>query len=345
MCPPERISALALSALAELPAVPVRNALRSETRAHPEAEVRMAALQVLGRQGSAEGLELYFELLAESGDELEQRSVGAVASDALAALLRADGATANALEKPLLAAGLPAQRMACDALGAATVRGRQPPGEALRARSRARRRGARGHDPARRELPLARRRRRPGAPAEGAHARGPGPARRGGPVAGAHEGRAVRAPSHRPARRPGPGRRARGPVVPARDPGDAHHRRGAVAALVRGEQLVEGHGEGGSGRSIRRLDACRNPARALALPPRPRGRGPGGALSEARPAARIVACGALQEIGSRRAVPALVECLFDSDEEIRTSAWRALRTLTGEDLPPEPQVWEDYALD
>src|SRR5262245_8965102 len=82
MCPPDRMSALALAALAELPAIPVRNLLRSETRAHPDRERRVVAFDVLGRQASSEGLELYFELLTASGDELEHRSVRAVASEA-----------------------------------------------------------------------------------------------------------------------------------------------------------------------------------------------------------------------------------------------------------------------
>jgi len=55
------------------------------------------ALDVLGRQASADGLDLYFELLQASSDELEQRTLRAVASEALLAMLRKDGATAAAL--------------------------------------------------------------------------------------------------------------------------------------------------------------------------------------------------------------------------------------------------------
>src|SRR5262245_12440955 len=116
MCPPDRVSALALAALAELPGVPVRALLRAETRARPEREVRVVALDVLGRQHSAEGLALTFDLLAESGEELEQRAVRSVASDALLAMLRTDGATATAIERPLLAAPRPVQHMVCEAL-------------------------------------------------------------------------------------------------------------------------------------------------------------------------------------------------------------------------------------
>jgi hypothetical protein len=44
-------------------------------------------------------------------------------------------------------------------------------------------------------------------------------------------------------------------------------------------------------------------------------------------------------------VPALVELLFEPAEEQRTAAWEALRALTGEDIPPEPQLWEAYAFE
>jgi HEAT repeat protein len=71
----------------------------------------------------------------------------------------------------------------------------------------------------------------------------------------------------------------------------------------------------------------------------------GSSLSALDPAAKLVACGALERLGSRRAVPALVECLFDPSEELRATAWRALRSLTGQDLAAEPQLWEAYAFD
>src|SRR5687767_14156518 len=47
MCPPDHVSVIALAALAELPGVPVRALLRAETRARPEREVRVVALDVL----------------------------------------------------------------------------------------------------------------------------------------------------------------------------------------------------------------------------------------------------------------------------------------------------------
>ena len=47
---------------------------------------------------------------------------------------------------------------------------------------------------------------------------------------------------------------------------------------------------------------------------------------------------------ARRAVPALVELLFEGDAEVRAAAWQALRALTGEELPAEPQLWETYAF-
>src|SRR5262245_65429483 len=117
MCPPDRVSELALAALADLPAVPVRELLRGECRAHPGLENRLVALDVLGRQASSEGLDLYFELLEASKDELEHRSLRAVACEALLAMLRKDSAAATALERPLRAASLASQHLACDALG------------------------------------------------------------------------------------------------------------------------------------------------------------------------------------------------------------------------------------
>jgi hypothetical protein len=60
--------------------------------------------------------------------------------------------------------------------------------------------------------------------------------------------------------------------------------------------------------------------------------------------AKVLMCGALAQLGARRAVPALVELLFEGEAEVRAAAWQALRALTGEDLPAEPQLWETYAF-
>ncbi len=51
------------------------------------------------------------------------------------------------------------------------------------------------------------------------------------------------------------------------------------------------------------------------------------------------ACQALEQLGSTRALGALIECLERDDPLVRAAAWKALRTLTGLDLPPERNSW------
>lgn len=50
----------------------------------------------------------------------------------------------------------------------------------------------------------------------------------------------------------------------------------------------------------------------------------------------------LEELDSRRAVPGLVDLLFDPDAATRSAAGDALRALTGQSLPSEPRIWERY---
>jgi HEAT repeat protein len=51
------------------------------------------------------------------------------------------------------------------------------------------------------------------------------------------------------------------------------------------------------------------------------------------------ACAALAQLGSRRAVEPLLEVLRDPEERVRGSACNALRKLTGRDLPPDYDAW------
>jgi HEAT repeat protein len=60
------------------------------------------------------------------------------------------------------------------------------------------------------------------------------------------------------------------------------------------------------------------------------------------PRARLAA-GALGTLGSRSAVPWLIECLRHDDETMRSNAWQSLRTLTGRNLPSDPDSWTDLA--
>ena len=59
---------------------------------------------------------------------------------------------------------------------------------------------------------------------------------------------------------------------------------------------------------------------------------------------QIAACETLAHLEARRSVPALVELLFVPIPEVRQAAWSALRALTGQELPAEPQIWEEYAF-
>jgi len=70
-----------------------------------------------------------------------------------------------------------------------------------------------------------------------------------------------------------------------------------------------------------------------------------GALDHERSDVRLVACDALRRLRSSAAVPALAAQLYGSDEEVRQSAWRALCELTGEDLPLDARAWSSYVDD
>ncbi|MEM7309304.1 MAG: hypothetical protein AAF682_21650 [Planctomycetota bacterium] len=52
-----------------------------------------------------------------------------------------------------------------------------------------------------------------------------------------------------------------------------------------------------------------------------------------------LACGALADVGSAAAVPALIEALSHVDPEISAAAHAALQRITGRDLPPDPEAW------
>lgn len=64
-------------------------------------------------------------------------------------------------------------------------------------------------------------------------------------------------------------------------------------------------------------------------------------LVEAPPGVFAAAQTALVQLDSPRGVAYLVPCLELEDDAVRTSSWRALRSLTALDLPAEREVWED----
>lgn len=57
--------------------------------------------------------------------------------------------------------------------------------------------------------------------------------------------------------------------------------------------------------------------------------------------ARLQACAALTQLGSRTSIPALVSSLSDADDSVRSAAWGGLRSITGLDLPADRAAWEE----
>jgi HEAT repeat protein len=58
---------------------------------------------------------------------------------------------------------------------------------------------------------------------------------------------------------------------------------------------------------------------------------------------RLLAIDTLQQLGSKAALPALVELLADEDEFLRDAAWRVLQALTGETHPVDSPKWATLA--
>lgn len=67
-----------------------------------------------------------------------------------------------------------------------------------------------------------------------------------------------------------------------------------------------------------------------------------GAFSRREAPVRELACEVLGGLGSRVALPALVEMLGDPTTTVATAAWRALQRITGAALPNDRDVWSDY---
>jgi hypothetical protein len=68
------------------------------------------------------------------------------------------------------------------------------------------------------------------------------------------------------------------------------------------------------------------------------------ALERSDAAEMLLACRALGQLGSPVAVRALVACLERHGGPVREAAWRALRAITGLDLPPEADSWAALAI-
>jgi len=53
-------------------------------------------------------------------------------------------------------------------------------------------------------------------------------------------------------------------------------------------------------------------------------------------------CDLLVGLGSRRAAPVLIDVMGLADEPRRLILWRALRRITGEDLPLDLETWQGW---
>ncbi len=67
------------------------------------------------------------------------------------------------------------------------------------------------------------------------------------------------------------------------------------------------------------------------------------ALTRTNPGEVQLACRALEQLCSPRAVAGLIECLERPEPEVRAAALRALNTIRGSRLPPEPDSWAEFA--
>ncbi|HEX6884292.1 MAG TPA: HEAT repeat domain-containing protein [Planctomycetota bacterium] len=65
-------------------------------------------------------------------------------------------------------------------------------------------------------------------------------------------------------------------------------------------------------------------------------------LSRAQDEDAELACQALARLRSPVGVAALVEALDHRDGRVRLAAWKALRTITGVELPPDPAAWARF---
>lgn len=350
LCTTDHISELALDALGELPEVPVREHLRAACVAAPTRELRVAALAVLARQESTESLPLFFELCAMDLDELELRSVHAPATAALVRLLRANGRPLRTLEPLALAAPVPLQRIVARALATS------PNTEAVGLLTK-----LSGRDPGL-DIELLE-----ALAVLGEHF----PWLVGKPVAqrlfltlekGAPEARATAAQAL--------GRmldvRSVPPLVAALGDAELAVRRAASWALrtltsqAHFDQPAEWMAWLAAEKewweaSRERVLASFAPENASsltlslrALSKHPLARAEVaeqliGTLDALAPEAQLVACDALAQMNARLAVPSLIELLYTGASEVREAAARALRSLTGQDLPSEPGPWEAYA--
>lgn len=63
-------------------------------------------------------------------------------------------------------------------------------------------------------------------------------------------------------------------------------------------------------------------------------------LAKGSESVRALACRALGDVGDARAAPKMTRHLEDPSPVVRLAAYRALRAMTGKDLPFDRAAWE-----
>jgi hypothetical protein len=352
LCAPDRLGEIALAALTSLPVEVVLATLRAELARAPGPATRALALRVLAAQPSGPGLALALELLRTSELELASPSFREHARAALREPLRHDPRAAAQLESELASLPEGVLTLVVEALSATESEAALDPLEALLGRSPA--------------LDLA--------ALDGlARAGEARPWRIGAEVAE----RLERLSASKEVARRAAATRALGRLgrvdsvtrlVPRLDDPAPQVVAAAIAALPRcaqrtdladaqawrvwlkrenewwkerGEAHVEALQSGDPAtlaEHLRELFAhtLARAAAADALLAR---------FEQLEPPELILTCSTLARLSAREAVPDLVPLLDAAEAPVRAAAWKALRSLTGVDLPAERSLWDAYAFE
>jgi len=351
LVPPDRVSTVALGALARLPEEAVIVALKGLLQARPGAESRAVALRILAARSSARALGLVFELLRASELELASPSLRAHARAALRAPLGRDPVAYLRVQEELQNAPLFVLLVLGEALAECASE------DAVEAME-----GLLGRD-ALLDLALI------DSLAQAGTLR---PWRIGAEVAGTLEALlAEGTTARRVAAASALGRLARPdsvarlvPLLESAQPELRGAALDAISACARharfedretclawlsqentwwresGQARVSAlaSGEASPGEALRELYAhpLARSATAEALLTD---------LEHEDPARRALVASALGQLGVREHVPDLVPLLEDADPTVRKASAQALRKLTGVELPPERPLWDAYAFE
>lgn len=352
LCPPDHLGEVALAALANLPVEVVLAALRAELARDAGPATRALALRVLAAQPSAQGLGLALEILRASELELASPSFRNHARAAVSAPLRTDARAAARLQSELASLPEGVLPLVIEGLAATQCEAALAPLEALLGRSP--------------ELDLA--------VIDGLACAGEvRPWRVGAEVAECLERlSASKEVARRAAATRALGRLARVDTVTRLVPRLEDPAPEVVAAAIealqrcalrtdltdanswrawlqrentwwkeRGEACVEALQSGDPltlAEHLRELlgHSLARGATADALLTR---------FARLEPAELVSTCSTLARLGAKEAVPDLVPLLDAAEAPVRDAAWKALRALTGVDLPPERSLWDAYAFE